>query len=169
VTLNTPQCKGKQVVDHGEGPSSHLKKKKNDKHHRDDNLVVVVERKASNPKSNPTKASPPKDHLKRLLEVPCTHHEVPVKHVLKDCRMMKNYVNDTLKPKVADLQKKDAPLLNNNDDDAGAQYTSEDGVVHMIFGGSLTRPSRRQEKLIRRGVYNAKSATPSYLKWSELR
>jgi hypothetical protein len=28
VTLNTPQGKGKQVVDHGEGSSSHFKKKK---------------------------------------------------------------------------------------------------------------------------------------------
>jgi hypothetical protein len=31
ATLNTPQGKGKQVVDHGKGTSSHFKKKKNDK------------------------------------------------------------------------------------------------------------------------------------------
>jgi hypothetical protein len=31
ATLNTPQGKGKQVVDHGKGTSSRFKKKKNDK------------------------------------------------------------------------------------------------------------------------------------------
>jgi hypothetical protein len=42
------------------------------------------------------------------------------------------------------------------------------GAVHMIFGGSPARPSRRQEKLIRHGVYSVESSTPSYLKWSEV-
>jgi hypothetical protein len=156
-------------VDNGKGLSSRFKKnKKNDKRHRDDILVVAVERKASRPKSNPPKAGPPKDHFERLLEASCTHHEVPVKHVLKDCRLMKNYINSTLKPKVADSQKKVAPLPDNNDDDTGAQYLSEDGAVHMIFGGSPARPSRRPENLIRHGVYNAESSTSSYLKWSKV-
>jgi hypothetical protein len=101
------------------------------------------------------------DHFERLLEVPCTHHEVPLKHALKDCRLMKDYVNDTLKPKVADPRKKDAPLPNNDDDDTEAQYSSEDGVVHMIFSGSPARPSRCQETLIQHGVYNTESSTPA--------
>jgi hypothetical protein len=44
-------------------------------------------------------------------------------------------------------------------------FPGEDGAVHMIFGGSPTRPSRRREKLIRREVMNAKVAKPSYVKW----
>jgi hypothetical protein len=69
--LNTPQGKGKQVVDHGEGASSRFKKKKkNDKRRRDDNLVAAVERKASRHKGNPTKPGPPKDHFEKLLDVP---------------------------------------------------------------------------------------------------
>jgi hypothetical protein len=127
ATLNTPKGKRKQVVDHGEGSFSCFKKK-NDKHRHDDNLVVAVEHKASCPKGNPTKAASPKDHFERLLEAPCTHHEVPVKHTLKDYRLMKNYVNRTLKPKVADPQKKVAPLPDNDDNDTGAQYPGEDGV-----------------------------------------
>jgi hypothetical protein len=68
-------------VDHGEGTSSRFKKKKkNDKRRRDDNLVTVVERKASRPKGNPTKPAPSKDHFERLLDAPCPHHKVPVKH-----------------------------------------------------------------------------------------
>jgi hypothetical protein len=97
-------------VDHGEGTSSCFKKKKkNDKRCRDDNLVVVVEHKASRPKGNPFKAGLPKDHFEKLLDAPYPHHEVPVKHALKDCRLIKNYVNDTLKPRVADPPKKAAP------------------------------------------------------------
>jgi hypothetical protein len=79
------------------GTSSRFKKKKkkSDKRQRDDNLVATVERKATRPKNRPTKAGPPKDHFERLLDAPCPHHEVPVKHALKDYRLIKNYVNGT--------------------------------------------------------------------------
>jgi hypothetical protein len=80
---------------------------------------------------------------------------------------MKNYVNDTLKPREADPPKKGG-LPPNNDDDAGAMYPDEDGTMHMIFGGFQTRPSRRREKLIRREVFSANTAKPSYLKWPEV-
>jgi hypothetical protein len=109
--LNTPQGKGKQVVDHGEGTSSRFKKKKkkNDKRHRDDNFVAAVEHKTSCPKGNPTKPAPSKEHFERLLDAPCPHHEVPVKHTLRECRLMKNYVNDTLEPRGVDHPKKGGP------------------------------------------------------------
>jgi hypothetical protein len=55
-----------------------------------------------------------------------------------------------------------------NNDDAGAMYPGEDGAVHMIFGRSPARPSRRRDKLIRREVFNAEIVKPSYLKWSEV-
>jgi hypothetical protein len=125
ATLNTPQGKGKQVLDHGKGTSSRFKKKKkNDKCRRDDNFVVAVERKTSRPKGNPTKPAPSKDHFERLLDAPCPHHEVPVKHSLRDCRLMKNYVNNTLKPRTADQPKKGGPSPD-DDDGAGAAYPGE--------------------------------------------
>jgi hypothetical protein len=90
ATLNTPQGKGKKVMDQGEGTSMRFtKKKKNDKCRRDDNLVAAVERKASRPKSNPTKHTPSKDPFERLLDAPCPHHEVPVKHSLKHCQLIR--------------------------------------------------------------------------------
>jgi hypothetical protein len=55
-----------------------------------------------------------------------------------------------------------------NDDGAGTMYPGEDGVVHMIFSGSLARPSRQCEKLIRREVFNVDTTKSSYLKWSEI-
>jgi hypothetical protein len=155
-------------VDHGEGTSSRFKKnKKNDKRHRDDNFVVEVERKASCPKGNPTKPAPSKDHFERLLDASCLHHEVPVKHTVRECRLMKNYVKGTLKPRTADQPKKGGPSPD-NDDGAGAAFPGEDGAVHMIFGRSPARPSRRREKLIWREVFNADVAKPSYLKWMEV-
>jgi hypothetical protein len=168
TTLNTPQGKGKQVVDHGEGTSSCFKKKKkNDKRRRDDNFVAVVERKASRPKGNQAKPTPSRDHFERLLDAPCPHHEVPVKHTLKECRLMKNYVEGTLRLKTADQPDKQGPS-HDNDDSAGVVFPGEDGAVHMIFGGSPARSSRRREKLNRREVFNADVARPSYLKWSEV-
>jgi hypothetical protein len=98
ATLNTPQAKGKQVMDHGEGTSSHFKKKKKKKKKKrrhDDNLVVAVERKASRPKGKSSKPGLPKDHFEKLLDALCPHHEFPVKHVLKDFQLIKNYVNGT--------------------------------------------------------------------------
>jgi hypothetical protein len=80
---------------------------------------------------------------------------------------MKNYVKGTLKQKTADRPEKRGPSLD-NDDGAGAVFPGEDGAMHMIFGGSLARPSRQREKLIRREVLNTDVAKPSYLKWSEV-
>jgi hypothetical protein len=76
---------------------------------------------------------------------------------------MKNYVKGTLKPRTADQLEKGGPSPN-NDNGAGAVFPGEDGAVHMIFGGSLARPSRRREKLIRREVLNTDVMKPSYLK-----
>jgi hypothetical protein len=80
---------------------------------------------------------------------------------------MKSYVKSTLKPKTADQSDKRGP---SHDDDggAGAIFPGEDGVVHMIFGGSLARPSRRRRKLFQREVMKVDIASPSYLKWSEV-
>jgi hypothetical protein len=168
VTLNTPQGKGKKVVDHGEGMSSRFKKKKkNDKRHCDDNFVAGVERKTSRPKGNPTKPAPTKYHFERLLDSLCPHHKVSIKHTLRECLLMKNYVKGTLKPRTADQPEKGGPSPD-NDDGTRVAFPGEDGTVHMIFGGSLARPSRRREKLIWREVLNADVTKPSYLKWSEV-
>jgi hypothetical protein len=126
-----------------------------------------VERKASCPKGNAAKPAPSRDHFEKLLGAPCPHHEVPVKHTLWECWLMKSNVKSTLKPKTADQSDKRGP---SHDDDGGAWaiFPGEDSAVHMIFGGSPARPSRRHEKLIRREVMNVDIANPSYLKWSEV-
>jgi hypothetical protein len=68
VTLNTPQGKGKQVMDHGEGTSSCFKKNnKNDKSRRDDNFFATVERKVSHPKGNQGKPRTNQGSLQEAL------------------------------------------------------------------------------------------------------
>jgi hypothetical protein len=37
----------------------------------------------------------------------------------------------------------------------------------MIFGGTKAYSSKRQQKLVRREVYAAETATPTYPKWSD--
>jgi hypothetical protein len=37
-------------------------------------------------------ARQPTDHFKKLLEATCPNHTYPVKHRLKECTMMKNYI-----------------------------------------------------------------------------
>jgi hypothetical protein len=51
-----------------------------------------------------------------------------VKHTLKDRRLIKNYVNDTLKPRAVAPPKKVVPPPD-NDDDAKPWYPGEDGAV----------------------------------------
>jgi hypothetical protein len=35
---------------------------------------------------------PPKDHFEKVLEVACLNHSYPIKHKLKDCTMIKNFM-----------------------------------------------------------------------------
>jgi hypothetical protein len=134
ATLNIPQGKGKQVVDQGEGTSSRFKKKKkNDKCRCGDNFVTTAERKTSRPKGHSGKPAPTRDHFEKLLDPPCSHHEVPVKHMLRECRLMKNYVKSTLKPKTADHSDNQGPskatmaTKTNKSSQASLQLTHELG------------------------------------------
>jgi hypothetical protein len=35
---------------------------------------------------------PPADHFKKILKVTCRNHVYPIRHKLKECSMMKNYL-----------------------------------------------------------------------------
>jgi hypothetical protein len=61
---------------------------------------------------------------------------------------MKNYVKGILKSKMADQSRSEPPTMTTTRGGGAAAFPREDGAVHMIFGGSLARPSRRREKLI---------------------
>jgi hypothetical protein len=107
------------------------------------------------PQGQLAKPAPTKDHFERLLDVSCPHHEVPVKNTLRECRLMKNYVNSSLKPRTADQPKKGGPSPDNNDS-AGVAFPREDAVVHMIFGGLRQDPQDGP-----RSSFDEKSSEPT--------
>jgi hypothetical protein len=52
----------------------------------DEELVEAAERNFKCLARSPT------DHFEKLLEVTCPNHKFPIKHKLKECSMMKNYM-----------------------------------------------------------------------------
>jgi hypothetical protein len=47
---------------------------------------------------------PPKDHFKKLLKATYPHHSYSVKHKLKDCTMIKNFMTSGAFSKVGSLE-----------------------------------------------------------------
>ena len=89
VVLEQPSEGDKPKDEAGTSRPARPNKKGKDKRRHDDNMVAAVDptRKASKPSRDQ-----PKDHFERLLESPCTNHEGPVRHLLKDCNLMKRFL-----------------------------------------------------------------------------
>ena len=78
------------------------------------------------------------DHFKKLLEGPCPNHDFPIKHLYKDCGLMKLFMSGGSnkgehrrdpKPATDDAEGKDGRFL------------MLDGCL-MIFGGSIAYNSK---------------------------
>jgi hypothetical protein len=155
--LTRPRRDDQDDDDVPETSSGRQKRKGKAKRRRDGDLVAAADRRAQKPRDGQKK-----DHFEKLLESPCTNHEGPVQHKLKDCRLLKNFLDGTLK--------RGAPKPNEGKDDAPIEGDDaayfEDGRVMMIFGGPDAYGSKRQQKLTRRDVCSAEPAVPTYLKWS---
>ena len=39
------------------------------------------------------------DHFNKLMDSPCTNHAYPVKHLYKDCDLLKRFLRQASKPK----------------------------------------------------------------------
>jgi hypothetical protein len=94
------------------------------------------------------------------LEKPCTNHDYPVKHKLKDCELLKRILGQPSKRKGGDRDK-EAP----KDQEAPAKNASDfpdlDGCL-MIFGGPEDDCSKRQHKVRLREVCSAKRSIPNF-------
>ena len=109
----------------------------------------------------PTEGAP--NHFEKLLEGLCLNHAFPIKHLYKDCALMKHFLSSSSKN--WDLRKKPELVV----DDVVAKdggFPTPDGCL-MIFGGAVAYDSKRRQNLARHEVYAAKPATPSFLLWSE--
>ena len=78
--------KAKRDEDAGKGASNHPIKK--NKQRRGGSLVAAVDRKGGR---KPTEGT--LDHFEKLLEGPCPNHAFPVKHLYKDCGLMKRFLS----------------------------------------------------------------------------
>ena len=75
--------KAKWDEDAGEGTSNRPGKKKNRQRH-EGSLVATADCKGG---QKPIEGTP--NHFEKLLEGPCPNHVFPVKHLYKDCVLMK--------------------------------------------------------------------------------
>jgi hypothetical protein len=107
-----------------------------------------------------TKGTP--DHFEKLLKGSCSNHAFLIKHMYKDCALMKRFLSGGSK-KGDPRRKPELEADNAKEKDGG--FPAIDGYL-MIFGGTVAYDSKRRQKLARREVYRVGLATPSFLRWS---
>ena len=79
--------KAKRDKDAGKGASNRPNKKKN-KQRREGLLMAAADYKEGGKPIEGTL-----DHFEKLLEGPCPNHAFPVKHLYKDCVLMKRFLS----------------------------------------------------------------------------
>jgi hypothetical protein len=141
----------------GEGASNHPGKKKN-KRNNGGFLVATTDRKGGKAAFGETP-----DHFKKMLEKPCLNHAFPVKHLYKDCALMKKYLSGGSRK---GEQKKKPESTEGDAEGKDDGFPDTDGCL-MVFGGPTAYESRHCQKLTHREVYMAEPATPLLLRWSE--
>jgi hypothetical protein len=117
----------------------------------DEELVATVECDFKH------QACQPADHIEKLLEATCPNYVYPVRHKLKECTMMTNYMTmgtfaKGKKPKGDSVGKATAPFF-------------EEKAVRSISDGPTPPPHEfmRKLKLISRAVITISMATLVYL------
>ena len=86
--FNRLKGKAKRDEDISEGASNRPNKKKN-KQRREGLLVATTDHKGG---QKPAEGTP--DHFEKLLEGPCPNHAFPIKHLYKDCVLMKRFLSE---------------------------------------------------------------------------
>ena len=81
------------------------------------------------------------DHFNELMESPCTNHAYPIKHLYKDCELLKRFLRQAAKPKEEKGKEEEAMK-------GGATGKDEDSFPDpkeciIIFGGSDAIYSKR--------------------------
>jgi hypothetical protein len=153
VIFDRAKGKAKHDESTGEGASNRLGKKKN-KRKNGGSLVATANRNGGTAAVGETR-----DHFKKMLEKPCLNHAFPVKHLYKDCTLMKKYLSGGSRK--GEKKKKPEPAEGDAEgkDDG---FPDTDGCL-MIFGGPMAYKSKCRQKLTFWEVYVAEPAMPSFL------
>ena len=86
--FNRGQDKGKaKRTDQDEGPSTQRGKKNKKDRRRSDNTALVAA--ANRMGKHPQQGLP--DYFNKLMDSPCTNHAYPIKHLYKDCELLKRF------------------------------------------------------------------------------
>jgi len=109
----------------------------------------------------PAKNAP--DHFEKLLEGPCPNHALRVKHLYKDCALMKRFLSGGFDK--GNQRKKLEPAADDAKGKDGG-FSALDGCL-MIFGGTATYDPKRRQKIACHEVYAAELAMSSFFRWSE--
>ena len=75
-------------MDLDEGPSTQRGKKNKKDRHQSDNTTMVAA--ADHTGKQPQQGLP--DHFNKLMDSPCTNHAYSVKHLFKDCELLKRFL-----------------------------------------------------------------------------
>ena len=89
------------------------------------------------------------NHFKKMLEGPCLNHAFPIKHLLKDCGLIRKFLAGSANK--GEQGKEPAPVADDaeeKDDD----FPTPDGCL-MIFRGSAAYDSKHYQKVARHEVY----------------
>jgi hypothetical protein len=81
----------------------------------------------------------PTDHFEKLLEATCPNHMYPIRHKLKECTMMKNYMTTGTFVRGKKLEGDSMGMI--------AAPFPEENVVMSIYGGPAPHESRHKVKL----------------------
>ena len=131
--FNHLKGKAKQDEDAEEGTSNRPIKKKN-KQRCEGSLVATANRKGGR---KPTEGT--LDHFEKLLEGPCLNHAFPVKHLYKDCVLMKRFLSGGSNK---GEHRKEPKLTVDDVEGKDGRFSMPDGYL-MIFRGSVAYDSKR--------------------------
>ena len=99
------------------------------------------------------------------MDSPCTNHAYPVKHLYKDYELLKRFLRQAGGPK-EDKGKEAAAKKGGAAGKDGDEFPNLEQCI-MIFGGSDAIYSKCQHKVCYREACVAKTAVPTFLRWSK--
>ena len=120
--------------DAGKGASNRFAKKKNKKQWREGSLMATTDRKGG---WKPMEGTP--NHFEKLLEGPCPNHAFLVKHLYKDCGLMRWFLSGGSNK--GEHGKDMDPTTDDTEGKDGGFPTPDDCL--MVFGGSVAYDSKR--------------------------
>ena len=95
----------------------------------------------------------------------CPNHAYPVKHLYKECELLKCFLRQAGAPKEGD-GKEPAVKRSGMDGKDGDDFPEPEECI-MIFGGSDSIWSKHQHKVRYREACATETVVPSFLTWSE--